>query len=177
MTARELGEFTGMSPKMLQHLWDGYFGTMGAYAREAADIVVRAAGDNPPAAKRQPEQYPIVRSIYRGDMKKRTQYETDFYKRLKEVRQIYADMQNARKKQDLAEYKEIREEGQDKLKYRKTMDRVSKSFSQLREKRDRILRSEDLSSTEKYQQSQDIQVKINKLAKRIENMTREAFAD
>lgn len=173
-----LAEWLRMSPKQIQHLWNGYTGTMGAYALKAADMLVRGVSDKHPSREAiQPHDLPILRAVYQGQRVKGTQYATDFYDRMKEVSELHGDIQRYMQRGERQRALEYREKHKAKLQQRRRMERVRDMFSQLRKRRDQILRDPSLSPNEKYEKQQAIQVRINTLAKKIEAETRAAFAD
>lgn len=170
-----VAEWLELSPKQLQHLWNGYTGTMGAYALAAADRVVGPAKGFPKPEEIQIEDLPLVKSLYKGQRKRTTQWQIDFYDRLKEVNELYGTLQKYAKAGQRERAETFLEEHKDKLRYRVALTRTQKAFSKLRKARERILRNDDLTPAEKYQQSQAIQVQINALAKKVEGLTREGF--
>lgn len=172
-----LAEWADMSPKMLQHLWHGYTGTMGAYALELADFVSRQAFVFPSDTPIQPADLPVVKAIYQGQRKKNTQYATDFYDRLAEVEELYGTVRKYRNELKKEEALEFRAEHRDKLKLHKRMKLVQTRFGKLRKQRDRVMRDDSLSPAEKYTKTQEIQMRINELAKKIEGQTRAAFTE
>ncbi|MCP4470235.1 MAG: hypothetical protein GY815_06055, partial [Gammaproteobacteria bacterium] len=182
-TAMEIGDtslakWLNLSPKQLQHLWNGYTGTMGAYALKLSDMLVRGASDEHPSREAiQAHDLPILRSVYQGERVKGTQWATDFHDRMKEVRELHGTMQKYISQGKADKAREFRVEHKDKLKYRRMMEKVQKMFSQLRTKRDRIMRDDKLSPAQKYRQMQGVQMRINALAKKIEAETRPAFAE
>jgi hypothetical protein len=75
-----IGNTTELSPKKIEHLWNGYTGTVGAYALETVDFIVRHVQ----GAEERPEfawaELPLLKAIYRGDLvPKSTRYTTEFY--------------------------------------------------------------------------------------------------
>lgn len=182
-TAMEIGDtdlanWLGLSPKRLQHLWNGYTGTMGAYALKTADMIVRgASGEHPSRDAIMPHDWPVLRSVYQGQRVKGTQWATDFYDRMKEVRELHGDMMKYRAQGKTAKALAYRELHSEKLKQRKKMEKVQTRFSAYRRRQDNILLDSSLSSVEKYQKRQAIQIQINQLAKMIEGETRAAFTE
>jgi hypothetical protein len=172
-----LAKWLEMSPKQLQHLWNGYTGTMGAYALSAADIVTGKALDFPTPEETQLEDYPLIKSIYKGDRQRTTQWQTDVYDRLQEVQQLYGTLRKYRidgeKQKALNFYKDEK----DKIKYRKVLERGRQGFSLLSKRRAQILRDDSLTPAEKYQKSQAIQQRISAIAKMIETRTRPGWSN
>jgi hypothetical protein len=75
-----VGNTSGLSPKKLEHLWNGYTGTVGAYALDTVDWLVRSVE----GAEARPElawaEMPLLKAVYRGDLvPKSTKYTTEFY--------------------------------------------------------------------------------------------------
>jgi hypothetical protein len=169
-----------MSPKQVQHLWNGYTGTMGAYLLAATDMLAtNPLGNFPTPEEIQLEDIPAIKSLYKGQRKRTTQWQVDVYDRIQEVNQIYGTLKKYREEAvetgDKTKYTEFKAKHYDKLKARKTLVRAQKNFSKLRKLRERILKDDSLTGAQKYQQSQAIQVRINALAKKIEGATREGF--
>jgi hypothetical protein len=169
-----------MSPKQLQHLWNGYTGTMGAYLLSATDMLIsNPAGGFPKPEEVQLEDMPLIKSIYRGQRKRTTQWQVDVYDRIQEVNQLYGTLkkyaEEAQKTGDRAKTEKFKAKHFDKLKARRTLLRAQKNFSKLRKQREMILKNDELTGAEKHQQSQAIQMRINALAKQIEAATREGF--
>jgi hypothetical protein len=181
-TARVAGDtamakWMGVSPKQLQHLWNGYTGTMGAYLLSAVDMMVtNPLGDFSTPEEIQPEDYPALKSLYKGQRKRTTQWQIDFYDRMGEVKELHGTLQDHIKRGELDKARAFRDENKDKLKFRRKLQGVQRKFSKLRDRRERILRDDSLTRAEKFKQSQKIQVQINALAKKIEAFSRPGWA-
>jgi hypothetical protein len=75
-----IGNTTGLSPKKLEHLWNGYTGTVGAYALDTVDWLVRTVEGQPERPELAFAELPLLKAIYRGDLTpKSTRYTTEFY--------------------------------------------------------------------------------------------------
>ncbi|NIB43825.1 hypothetical protein HBA55_29755 [Pseudomaricurvus alkylphenolicus] len=171
-TMVELGQFLGMSPKQLEHLLKGYTGTMGAYALSVSDLLVSAAKGKPNQGEIRPTDIPVVKSFYRGSAPAySTQYVTDLYDRLSEVKQIHASL----KDMEMEERADFYAKNRDKLRYRKYLEKESKKLRDLRKRRDRILKNETMSRTEKSRRLDYIQKQINTVAARVVERTEGAF--
>lgn len=175
-------EDEGLSPKQIQHLWNGYTGTMGMYWLAAADMVTGPTFDFPTPEEIQLEDMPLIKSLYKGQRKRTTQWQVDIYDRIKRVNELYGTLKKYHKTaveegtpEAKKKYEEYRERHLDKLRYRKALARAQKSFSTLRKRREMILRDDKLTPDQKYKQSQAIQLQINALAKKFEAATREGF--
>ncbi|PJK07991.1 hypothetical protein CO610_07450 [Lysobacteraceae bacterium NML95-0200] len=70
----------GISPKRIEHLVRGYFGSMGMYVLRTADALVRAATDAPERPAMRLRDMPAIGALYRGDgMDANTRWTGDFY--------------------------------------------------------------------------------------------------
>ena len=84
-----MGNQTGLSAKRAQHLWEGYTGTLGAYALAASDWVVREVQDAPDRPERSIRQTPVIGALVRGDSPpNNTRYTSEFYELLQQMEQI-----------------------------------------------------------------------------------------
>ena len=142
-------------------------------------LLTNPIGDFPKPEEVQLEDMPLVKSLYRGQRERTTQWQIDVYDRIQEVNELYGTLKKYReeavRKGDRTKYEAFKAKHLDKLKKRKVLATAQKNFSRLRKVRERILQNDDLSGAEKYKQSQAIQVRINALAKKIEAATREGF--
>ena len=66
-----IGNKTGLSPKRIEHLWNGYTGTMGAYALDTVDWLVRSGGGHAGSAELAWSEMPLAKAFYRGDCRQR----------------------------------------------------------------------------------------------------------
>jgi hypothetical protein len=78
-----------MSPVQVEHLVRGYFGTLGAYALGASDMIVRAAGGRE-APEMRLDEMAVAGSFFRETPFRGTQFETDFYELLGQARMASA---------------------------------------------------------------------------------------
>jgi len=108
---RALGKFTGptvgLSPKELEHLWNGYLGTMGTYALGAVDTLVRAAGDGPPRPTLRIDDLPVIKGFFRAEPARSTKWMQTLYDLRTELNEINATMNAAAKAGDQEEYDRI----------------------------------------------------------------------
>jgi hypothetical protein len=163
---RELGEFTGMSPKKLEHVYNGYFGTMGAYALSVADMLYRGVSGAPDKPSLRADDIPVVKSFYRSAPARSTQWHTDMYDRLKEVDQIYRTINSYKKEGKLADAKQLATEHKGMLRYRKHLTAAQKKIGDIRKTVDQIYRS-DLSAAEKRRRIDILTERSNRIAAKV----------
>ena len=119
-----LGKWVGLSPKELEHIWNGYLGTLGMYSLGAADIVTNYITGRSDRPSKGVEDMPVFRSFYRGNgPAKSTQYMTDVYDRMREVDEIARTIRAYQKEGLAADAKELTVNNKDKLRYRKMLSK------------------------------------------------------
>lgn len=166
-TAVEVGNILGVSPKRIEHAVEGYFGTLGTYVLGASDIVMRRMLDYPAQPTTKLEEWPVVKSFYRGDEPpKNTKYLTEFYDLLKEVEQTYASIQEARKTGDRDRVRELRDENMELLRTRSMMEGSRDQLSAINRRMRRILYDKDMTGDEKREELDELTAKKNSVAKR-----------
>ncbi|WP_321404013.1 LPD38 domain-containing protein [Maridesulfovibrio sp.] len=89
-TAALLGEKTGTSPKRIEHLVNGYFGTLGVYALSMSDIITRRMVDAPEMPSRRLDDMPLIKSFYRDKPAKHSRYLTELYDMIHEADELYS---------------------------------------------------------------------------------------
>jgi hypothetical protein len=154
----------GLSPKRLQYLINGYFGTVGGYALQLSDMVVRQAQDKPARPTLRADDLPVVKSFYRVDPARSTVYESDFYKMREEATKLAATF-NAMKKDNPEQAKKIADEEGKKLAVRKVLDQTGKKLSDLNRMRDAIMADRNMTPAEKRTRIDQIQLQKNALVK------------
>lgn len=171
-----LGQTFGASPKVLQHLWEGYTGTMGAYALAATDMLVRGVQDGKaPRPAWSVSDLPVAKSFYRGSSPARsTQYVTDLYDRLEEVNQIHRSIKDYAAT-DEGKARELLNENLDKLTYRKALTGASKRLADLRKAQKRISNDQTMTPEAKRKMLDGINAQINKVAAGASKVSEGAF--
>jgi hypothetical protein len=155
----------GASPKRLEYLVNGYFGTVGSYALGLSDLAVRSMSDAPPSAALRADDLPVVKSFYRLDPARGTVYESDLYNMREEVDTIYRSVNALRKEGDdeRADAKEA--DDIDKLAAREVITTATKRLAELNKRRNAIYADRDMTRAEKRQALDEIQVERNEVAK------------
>ncbi len=88
-TAALLGEKTGTSPKRIEHLVNGYFGTLGVYVLSMSDIITRRMVDAPEMPSRRLDDMPLIKSFYRDKPARHSRYLTELYDMVHEADELY----------------------------------------------------------------------------------------
>lgn len=176
MTMRIVGDWLGMSPKKLQHLWNGYLGTMGMYALGAADMAANWATDRPDRPAKGLEDLPVMKVLYRGDgPAKSTQYTTDVYDYWSEVEEIYRTIRAFQKEGKTEEANDLMQSNRDKLKYRRALGKARKQLGDIRDQMNRVSRNRLMDADRKKERMDKLIEQRNAISKRFAELAEEAF--
>ena len=158
-------DYVGMSPKRLEYLVGGYFGTVGLYALGLSDIAVRAIEGKPPTPALRLDDYPVVKSFYRMDPPRGTVYESDLYKLREETEQVYRSLMALAREGDAEEAQKMAVENTEKLGVRGVVGDTAKQLSLLSKARSAIYADPKLSPAEKRKQIDELLAKKAELSK------------
>lgn len=164
------------SPKRLEHLVNGYFGGLGAFALGTSDMVFRLWGDEPAIPERRLEEMPVIRSFYRGNGEGRTRYESELYDIMKRGNKVHASLkQVAEEGGNVAAAKaELSSDDIVALANRKGLTALTREFGKLNKAAEKVRINRVMTSSDKREELEKIQRRKNMLArqmmKRIEGM-------
>jgi hypothetical protein len=168
-TASEIGKAINVSPKRIEHLINGYFGSLGMFVLGAADVVTRQLSDYPELPSRRPDEMPILKAFYRGgedSPAKNTRFVTEFYEIAGEIDELEATVNHLRKQGDKARAKEMVDEEPEKWKTRKMVGKSQVLMRNLNKKVKQVYESRTMTPEEKRNALDDLTRKKNELAKR-----------
>ncbi|MCH7421315.1 LPD38 domain-containing protein [Shewanella sp. MM_2022_3] len=130
-TAREVGQLLNVSPKKIEHLVNGYAGTLGGYVLAMSDMMARQMLGRE-SAETPISRYPVIKAFYGGDAPKgNTYYQNEFYKALDAANQAYGSYKRASEEQDSSRMMAVLEDNRDKLGVRIALNRVQRQVSAL----------------------------------------------
>jgi hypothetical protein len=178
-TARLVGEHvsdaSGLSPKQLEHLVRGYFGTIGLYVLGISDLVVRKATDLPALPERRVSDLPVIGSFVRGSGPAHsTRYQTEFYALLREADQVYRTARSYLEQGRQADADRLVAENAGKLAGRRLLDKTSRTLSGIRKDMDAVYRDRSLSPAQKRAKLDALQAERNRLTKEAVTTVRES---
>jgi hypothetical protein len=162
----------GASPKRLEYLMKGYFGTVGAYALSAADAVARMVANDPVRPSIRADELPVLKRFYRMDPARATVFESDLYEIRKELEQVHDNIKALRAKERDDEADASEADNIDKLAAREVVNHATKRLTELNKRRKAIYDDRGMTPQEKRQALDEIQVERNQVAK--EAMTDDA---
>ncbi|WP_020409796.1 LPD38 domain-containing protein [Hahella ganghwensis] len=175
MTMRVLGEWTGMSPKKLEHLFNGYLGTMGMYALGAADMLANTMTGRAESPDWKLEDLPVIKALYRGKTNKSTQYTTDVYDRWNEVDQLYRTITAFRKEGRFEEAQELTKSNFEKLRYRKALGKARQRLGDIRKQMDLVRRNRIMSAEAKRKKLDQLTELRNEISGMYAELTEDDF--
>ncbi|WP_417623086.1 LPD38 domain-containing protein [Parasphingorhabdus sp.] len=160
-TAKAIAQAFGVSPKKVEHLIKGYTGTLGAYVLGASDIVARQAMGIE-SAETPVSRYPVIKSFYQGSgPKSSTKFANEFYEALDTANQAYGSYKRAQELGDTSRIKELIENDGEKLRSRAKLAKIQRGISKLNKMQKAVNDNNNLSSSQKREQLDNIQRKKN----------------
>ncbi len=151
------------SPKRLEYLLRGYFGTLGSYALMGADALAREARGAPQRPELSVRQWPVIGSFIRGNDEGATRYSTEMYDLLRESNSLAATIKNFTEQGRLEEAAELEREGSEALDSRIELNRYSRRISKLKKEVRKILDSRFMTAPVKKQRIDRLNSQINDL--------------
>lgn len=153
------------SPKTLDFLIRGYTGTLGMYAMDVADAIVRPAAGYPdkPAAKAG-DYWLAKRFIPEGDLRD-SKYISEFYNLNQDVSEIMAKAKALRENGDLEEAAKVTQENRGQMSYEPVLKSTAKALSAIRQRERQIYQSDTLTREQKREELARLEEQKNRLAK------------
>ncbi|MDO4698258.1 MAG: hypothetical protein Q4A60_06240 [Pasteurellaceae bacterium] len=182
LVARELGNVSamfGLSPKQVDHLVNGYFGTLGMYVLGITDMGIRSNGNYGENPAKNWQEYPVFNAIFGGDVnvpRKYTKQMNDFYRYLNHVSEIAATVKSYQNDGLIEKSRSLFEENHRLLAYRPQLNAVQKEVRQIRAQMEIIQNNRHLDAEQKRERIDRLLSRRNALVSRIvERMREEDF--
>lgn len=167
------GKALGVSPQKVEHIVRGYFGWLGTQALNVSDLLGRSLVDRPSSTKWDLSQ--TNNMFFIGDFVKESgstpsKYSTRFYDLQRELNQIYASANAARKAGDMERYKELMATPEMKAHpmFKAATSRITKVNQQIK----RITSDRNLSSKEKADKLQVLYKRREAIAENVDKQAR-----
>lgn len=171
-TAVLAGQATGASPKRIEHLVNGYFGTLGSYILGAVDAVSARALGRPWGPSWRVDQLPVLKRFIREDPAFSTRYLTDLYELKNDVDQVYSTISRYRKEGDFEKVKSLVEANRDKLGLRGPLNRLVNAIQMNRNRMTQVELSETMSSQEKRDALDRLLEQRNRISRQVETLSK-----
>ena len=162
------------SPLHLQHLFQGYFGTLGRYALMVSDAVVRELSDYPEPPDWGPAQTPVLNRFYTGDQPLRTKYEEKTYEMLWKISEIQGSLSFHKKTRQRDLMKDVREDWKPYIRIAKRMENIRENISEVNNRITRIWLDDNKTGAQKRIEIDRLQERKNTLFKRAYDLRPEA---
>lgn len=171
----ETADAAGMSPKRMEHLVNGYLGSIGSFALSIADTAVRIAEGAPDKPSMRLDDYPLLGVVYRVDPTISSQFVEDIYDMAKEVNQIHASVEQMKKEGKGEEAVALVEKYEDKLMMRGVLEATTDRLGKINKAMDQITASRTLTKEEKRKQVDELIATRNDIAKQAAKVVQPAF--
>jgi hypothetical protein len=162
-----VSDATGMSPKRMQHLWNGYLGSVGAAALSVSDFAVRRFQGLPFQEAMRRDEYPLLGVFYREAPAKNSGYVEEIYKMAKESSEWKKTYETAMKSGRADYAKQILAENKEKISMAGGLDHAASQMSGASKKIEAIRKDPDLSSDEKREQIDAVLQRRNDIAEKV----------
>ncbi len=129
------------SPKTLDFLIRGYTGSLGMYAVDAADAVIRAAKDYPAKPETKMGDYWLMRRFSPESDLRENKFVPEFYELHNNIEQMEARVKALREQGDVQQASQVVKENREALSYRAVTESTNKAISGIRRRESQI--SED----------------------------------
>lgn len=155
------------SPLRLQHMLEGYTGTVGQYIVDMADVAYRkGTGTEKVAPAKREMDYPVVKTFVRsgtaGD-----KYTDRLYQMSEKAGQTYGTLKAYKDQKKMQEYREFKTEKASVLSARKSIEKGVARMQKYNRQTKEIYANDNMTPEAKRQQLDELQVKKNALAKEL----------
>ncbi len=162
-----------LSPVQIEHLVRGYLGWAGAQTLSAVDMLItRPFTDAPAAPTTKFTEYPLIKAFVKTTPSKNTHYTTMFYKRLEEINNAYADINEAKKIKDFDKARKIIDESKDLLTQRKFYNKARNKLTKINQ-RMKLVRLSSMTADNKRAELDRLTFAKNEISKRVFERTQE----
>ena len=135
--AKSIGESLNISPLKVQHVMEGYTGTLGSYVLAMADSYMR--DDKGAMPERKLSDYPVLKRFF---AKKEGKYnQAEFYDLMQAAQQASSSLKDLEREGDVEGYHNLLQAKSGLLSIKKDVDYLSEKLRDLRRQRDEVLRS------------------------------------
>ncbi len=175
---RVLGQVTGptlgLSPKQLDHLVQGYTGTLGGYVLGMSSLIASAFdGVDSPTARA--SDLPVLKVLYQGDAVRSTQYQSQFYDMMQEADQLHRTVKAYRDEGKVEAAAKLLESSSDKLKHRAALGLARQQLGAVRRQMDAVYRDAQMDGDAKRQRLTELQLRSNQIAERVVRLAGKDF--
>ena len=167
---KALGQVTGptigLSPKQIDHLVQGYTGTLGGYVLGMSSLLAAGLSEGEGPAWRA-EDLPVAKVLYQGDAPRSSKYQAEFFDMLTEADQLHRTLKSYREEGRLEAAADLLESSREKLRHRPALGLARRQLGNIRNQMDAIYRDKVMDGAEKRRRLDDLQRRANEVAERV----------
>jgi hypothetical protein len=175
---RVLGQVTGptlgLSPKQLDHLVQGYTGTLGGYVLGMSSLIA-SAFDGVDSPTTRASDLPVLKVLYQGDAVRSTQYQSEFYDMMQEADQLHRTVKAYRDEGKVEAAAKLLEGNSDKLKHRPALGLARQQLGAVRRQMDAVYRDTAMDGEAKRRRLEELQTRSNQIAERVVRLAGKDF--
>ena len=161
--AKALGETFNVSPLKIEHILNGYSGTMGSYLLSAVDSIYKMANGIPIMMDWRPNEVPVVGALFQSAEASTGQMQR-WSDLIFSVRGMHASLAAARK-EDPERYERLNERYGDIISVKPRLDRINTRIDKLRSARKAVYLSRTMSDSDKRREFDSIDKRIKETLK------------
>jgi predicted RNA methylase len=152
------------SPKTLDFLIRGYFGSLGMYAVDSADALIRAGGDYPEKPESKMGDYWMMRRFSPESDLRDTKFVSEFYELHNDIQQIEAKVKAMRERGDVQDAAAVVSENREALSYGAATESTGKALAAMRRRENQIHDSRTMTPEQKRDELARLAEQRNRLA-------------
>lgn len=168
------GPTIGLSPKQIDHLVQGYTGTIGGYVLGLSSLVAAGLTEGEGPAWRAAD-LPVAKVMYQGDAPRTSKYQAQFFDMLTEADQLHRTLKSYREEGRLEAAADLLENSSEKLRHRPALGLARRQLGNIRNQMDAVYRDKVMSSEEKRLRLDELQRRANEVAERVVKRAGAAF--
>lgn len=168
------GPTIGLSPKQIDHLVQGYTGTIGGYVLGLSSLVAAGLTEGEGPAWRAAD-LPVAKVMYQGDAPRTSKYQAQFFDMLTEADQLHRTLKSYREEGRLEAAADLLESSSEKLRHRPALGLARRQLGNIRNQMDAVYRDKVMSSEEKRLRLDELQRRANEVAERVVRRAGAAF--
>jgi hypothetical protein len=157
------------SPKTLDFLIRGYTGSLGMYAMDAADALIRAGGSYPDKPESKIGDYWLMKRFSPESDLRDNKYVSEFYELNSDIEQMASKVKVLRERGDVQEANQVAQENREMLSYAPVVNSTTKALSAIRRRERQIHESTTMTPSQKREELARLAEQKNRLAERAVN--------
>lgn len=151
------------SPKRLEYLFKGYFGTLGGYALSLSDVGTESIVGVPTKPEMNISQLPVLKRFYK-DGTAGSKHIGRFYDMLDEVNSLNVEIKSKIKERQVEDAKKLKMKNFEKLKVRKSLNRVASDLSTINARIKSVYTNKSMTAKQKRELIDKLSLQRNEIA-------------